>query len=67
MKKYSNFIECLWIGETRIYQKYGKLRNAIIWLPGGVGPEILRIFLKHLEVCVYKISNHSEIVMFLTR
>ena len=32
-----NFIESLWIGETRIHQKYGKLRNAIIWLPGGCG------------------------------
>ena len=33
------------IGETRIHQKYGKLRNAIIWLPGGCGTWNLYIIL----------------------
>ena len=33
----------------------------------GVGPEIIRILLKHVEVYVYKISNLSEMVMFLAR
>ena len=36
-KKIFEFIECLWIGEAWIHQKYGKLRNAIIWLSGGCG------------------------------
>ena len=30
----------------------------------GVGPEIFKIFLQHVVVNVYKISNHSEVVMF---
>ena len=30
----------------------------------GVGPEIFRIFFKHVEVYVYKISNHSGVVIF---
>ena len=32
-----------------------------------MGPEIFRIFLQHVVVNVYKISNHSEVVMFLAR
>ena len=30
-------------------------------------PENFRIFLQHVVVNVYKISNHSDMVMFLAR
>lgn len=30
-----------------------------------MGPEIIRILLQHIVVNVYKISNHSEVVVFV--
>ena len=51
-RKYSNFIESLWID-----QKYGKLKNAIIWLPGGYGTLEISEY-SYIRSTLYRNSNH---------
>ena len=63
-RKYSNFIQSLRIGETRINQKYGKLRNSIMWLPGGCGTWNFQNILTTCSSKYIQISDHSEVVMF---